>query len=1808
MPRARSRRPRALVCLAAVAAAMLVAPPAQAAADGPVLWYKLDEQAGTVAADSSGGNRPGTVHGQPGWGDGLGLNGADTDVELPDDVMKGMDSITVSTDVLIDADQRTPYFVYGLGNTSGSTGNGYLFATGDHLRVAVASGNWSTEQNTRVSTSYTLARGGWKHLLYTQTGTTGILYEDGVEIARNPDVTITPGSIGGGTTTANYLGRSLYSADRLFKGRLRDFRIYDRALAADEVKALAQATVTAALAADKEALTLGDTSAVTADLTLPAGAPGGSKVTWTTSDESVISASGKVTRPPNGQPPARATLTATLARGALTATKTFEITVLAEYDDVKIAEAAAAALKVHGIDDVRGNLTLPAAGENGTTVAWTSDRPSVITPTGEVTRPAHGTGDVTVTLTATVTKNVATATREFTAKVRELPAKQDYKGYLFSYFTGEGTADGEQVYFALSRGNDPLRWRELNGGKPVLTSTLGEKGLRDPFIIRSPEGDKFYQIATDLRIFGNGNWDAAQRTGSKSIMVWESTDLVNWGEGRLVKVSPDTAGNTWAPEAYYDDTIGAYVVFWASKLYAADDPNHTGGTYNRMMYATTRDFRTFSEPKVWVDPGYSVIDSTVIKHDGTYYRYTKDERNNSSTTPCSKFILAETSTSLLNTKWDFLSECIGKGAMSQGEGPTIFKSNDQEKWYLFIDEFGGRGYIPFESTNLASGTWTPSANYSLPARPRHGTVIGVTQAEYDRLLRAYAPGQLVESTEEAKVVTGIGDAPVLPEKVTATFADGSTGPVAVTWDEVPASAYAQAGTFTVQGTLPDGASVRAKATVTVSAEGVPVQSLTVSPAELRLGVGVSRQVKATVEPANATARQLTWTSADPSVATVSAAGLVTTVKAGQTEITVRTADGSKTVTIPVEATTAIPADLLLHYTFDEKGGTVARDASGRGHDGSYERTPAWGDGVHGASFKMAGGAGTSTTAPYVTVPNGVLKDAAAVTVAFHVKWNASTTANQWIYGLGPDRNKYLFTGPRNGAGVLFSAITTGSWQAESSMRHSAALPGGEWKHVAVTLDPAAKTAVMYLDGVEIARAANVTVKPSDLYDAAKTYGGYIGRSLYAEDPYFSGEVDDFRVYGRALSATEVYALGGDTTAVIKASVPELKVAALVDSTKGEIKLPVEEGTDVTKLAPELTLAPGATVSPASGTVRDLSEPVTYTVTGSDGATREWKVTALVMRSPVLPGVYADPNITVFGDRFYIYPTTDGFPGWSGTQFKAFSSTDLVHWQDHGVILDLGPDVSWADNSAWAPGVAEKDGKYYFYFSGGMAGGNTAKHLGVAVADSPTGPFRDALGKPLVPAGTYAGQMIDPAVFEDEDGQHYLYWGNGNSYQVPLNADMVSFDAAKVKTYKPAGYNEGSFVIERGGTYYFMWSENDTRSEDYQVAYATGETPLGPWTKRGVILRKDLSLGIKGTGHHSVVRVPGTGDWYIAYHRFAIPGGDGTHRETTIDRLEFGEDGLIKTVTPTLESVDPVAIVTAGPDASGAEGAPIRLTGTFSGAGTPAWRYEAADGAEGTCAFADAGAPETTVTCTDEGTYTVTLAAGRSKDTATVTVTNADPVITGAAAPQDPVAAGARVKVTVTYTDAGSADTHTCEVDWKDGATGPCADQHAYTKAGIYQPVITVADDDGGTVVVTAGPVVVYDPKAGYVTGAGWIDSPAGAQPGRPAAAGKAGFAFVSAYTPGAASPAGQTVFTFPAGQFLFTATRYDWLVVTGGEVRYRGAGKVNGKAGYAFTVTALDGAPDRFQIRIWHQESGEVVYDNQGSKVGGGEVVVHTRR
>jgi beta-xylosidase len=277
------------------------------------------------------------------------------------------------------------------------------------------------------------------------------------------------------------------------------------------------------------------------------------------------------------------------------------------------------------------------------------------------------------------------------------------------------------------------------------------------------------------------------------------------------------------------------------------------------------------------------------------------------------------------------------------------------------------------------------------------------------------------------------------------------------------------------------------------------------------------------------------------------------------------------------------------------------------------------------------------------------------------------------------------------------------------------------------------------------------------------------------------------------------------------------------------------------------------------------------------------------RTSPLVGNYADPDLAIFDRRYFLYPTTDGHRDWAGTTFSAFSSADLIEWHDHGVVLDLANDLSWANSQAWAPAIARKDSKYFLYFT-------AESNIGVAVGDAPTGPFVD-LGRPLVADGDFSGRAIDPSVFIDDDGTPFLLWGNTEAHVVQLSPDMVSFDPSDVVTWTPTDFREAAWVHKRHDVYYLSWSVDDTRDENYRVLYATGDSPYGPWTDRGVLLEKIESRGILATGHHSIVKIPGTDDWLIAYHHFAIPGGDGFHREIAFDRLQHNPQGLIDKVEP-----------------------------------------------------------------------------------------------------------------------------------------------------------------------------------------------------------------------------------------------------------------------------------------------------------------------
>lgn len=297
-------------------------------------------------------------------------------------------------------------------------------------------------------------------------------------------------------------------------------------------------------------------------------------------------------------------------------------------------------------------------------------------------------------------------------------------------------------------------------------------------------------------------------------------------------------------------------------------------------------------------------------------------------------------------------------------------------------------------------------------------------------------------------------------------------------------------------------------------------------------------------------------------------------------------------------------------------------------------------------------------------------------------------------------------------------------------------------------------------------------------------------------------------------------------------------------------------------------------------------------------------------NPVLEGYYADPEILYSQKtgKYYLYPTSDGFDGWGGYYFKVFSSDNLKDWTDEGVILDLKKDVPWAGRNAWAPCIIERKEsdsyKYYYYYTG-------AQKIGVAVSDNPTGRFTDS-GKPVVatrPKGIRGGQEIDPDVFQDpKTGKYYLYWGNGYMAVAELNNDMLSIKEKTIKIMTPDNtFREGIYVFYRNGVYYFLWSEDDTRSENYRVRYAMSDSPTGKLRipENNLILSKDADKGIYGTGHNSVLQKPDSDEWYIVYHRFNRPNGikmgdaAGFHREVCIDKMEFNADGTIKKVVPSI---------------------------------------------------------------------------------------------------------------------------------------------------------------------------------------------------------------------------------------------------------------------------------------------------------------------
>ncbi len=292
-------------------------------------------------------------------------------------------------------------------------------------------------------------------------------------------------------------------------------------------------------------------------------------------------------------------------------------------------------------------------------------------------------------------------------------------------------------------------------------------------------------------------------------------------------------------------------------------------------------------------------------------------------------------------------------------------------------------------------------------------------------------------------------------------------------------------------------------------------------------------------------------------------------------------------------------------------------------------------------------------------------------------------------------------------------------------------------------------------------------------------------------------------------------------------------------------------------------------------------------------------------NPIVQTIYtADPAPMIHEGTCYLYTTHDedtivnNF--YTMNEWRCYSSKDMVNWTDHGSPLAYNT-FSWAQGDAWAGQVVYRNGKFYFYVPMTRKNAGGARVIGVAVSDSPTGPFKDAIGKPLIT--NHGARDIDPSVYIDSNGQAYLYWGNGELYYVKLNNDMVSYSGGVVQVSpKPTSFVEGPWFYKRNSLYYMVYAGMGSAGED--IRYATSNSPTGPWNFKGAIMPSQNSF----TNHPGVIDYEGNS--YMFYHTGNLPGGGSYHRSVGVEQFKYNSDGSIPNIpitkngAPQIGTLDP----------------------------------------------------------------------------------------------------------------------------------------------------------------------------------------------------------------------------------------------------------------------------------------------------------------
>ncbi len=591
--------------------------------------------------------------------------------------------------------------------------------------------------NRKAETSSTLRAdriADWKHIAIVLTDEKSELYVNGKLAAQAESKSKLADLFG--TDSYIQLGRGNWGNGEDFVGGIDELRIYDRALTAADIVELAEfRTPIDDVKAAIEASFGSVINNVTEDVELPTQYKG-AKIEWATSDAGIMTDKGEIAL--RSDVDKKVTLTATITNDiGETDTAAYELTVKA----IPLADVQAA-LEINDTDNILDSVTM-AENVGGIKVEWTSSNTAVVTdeatpngegysiPAGYVTR---GETDENVTVSYKFTYAGQEYTKSYDLTVKAKSNEDDKKvAYLYAYFRGEVNKEPERLAIHFATSLDGYNWTDLNGNWPVITSTMGTKSLRDPYIIRSRYGDKFYLLATDLNTQDGQGWGPWSLNGSKYLMVWASEDLVHWGKQRMVKFANDDIGCAWAPESVYDVDTGEYLVYASGKdlkLYA-----ETGEQVDTVYVTRTRDFYSFSEPEIFVAPEengkrQNAIDSTIIRaDDNKYYQFYK--KYNSEV----RMMVSDHAAGPYKEVTDF--KPIG------GEGPAIYKVNGTNQYALCIDNYSV--YMPYLTDNIASGKFTQATEaVSMPTGSKHGGMIPITQKEYDALMEAYGPAPVGE--------------------------------------------------------------------------------------------------------------------------------------------------------------------------------------------------------------------------------------------------------------------------------------------------------------------------------------------------------------------------------------------------------------------------------------------------------------------------------------------------------------------------------------------------------------------------------------------------------------------------------------------------------------------------------------------------------------------------------------------------------------------------------------------------------------------------------------------------------------------------------------------------------------------------------------------------------------------------------------------------------------------------------------------------------------------------------------------------------